>query len=293
MLKGQKHHYIPEFYLKQWAGHDGRLIEFCRRHRNLVVPRPTFPGGTGYVRGLYTIEDAPPHIADVFEDRFMSVADGIAAESLRVMLNDHLVPTGDQKIGWTRFMMSLLYRTPEGVARSLAMVKKYYEEKHLQDVRKVYTELKRPEDPETPEEYVAIIGARATSRTTIQHLMDIIESERVREKIMNMQWHLGRIAGLKHQLLTSDRPLVMTNGIALADSHIVMPLSPEHIFIAANTDEEVAKIKALSQTGELAVRLNDRVARQARKFVYAHDRSQLRFVANRLGQKMWCSPFES
>lgn len=292
MKKEQKHHYIPEFYLKQWAGPDGRLIEFCRRHYNQVIPRPTHPGGTGYIRGLYTMRDAPQHVADLFEDRYLSVADGIAAESLRVMLDNHMVPTGDQKIGWTRFMLSLLYRTPEGIARSSAMVKQWFEDHQLEELRKVYAELKRPEDPATPEEYMKLHGNLATSRTTIQHLMDIIESVRVREAFMAMQWHLGRIAGLKHSLLTSDRPYVMTDGIAHADSHFVMPLSPAHIFIAANTDQKVAEIKSLSSSGELAYRLNDRVVRQARKFVYAIDRSQLRFVENRLGQKVRCSPFE-
>src|SRR6185503_3009442 len=105
----QKHHYIPEFYLKQWAGPDGRLVEFRRRHFDRVKPRLTHPGGTGYVRGLYSVQGAPPHVKDILEDRFMSVADGIAAASLQIMLNENVVPTGPEKAGWTRFMMSLLY----------------------------------------------------------------------------------------------------------------------------------------------------------------------------------------
>ena len=91
-MPNQKHHYISEFYLKQWAGSDGHLIEFCRRHNNLVCPRSTHPGGTGYFRGLYTIQGAPPHLKDIFESKFMSVADGRAAQSLRLMVDDHLIP---------------------------------------------------------------------------------------------------------------------------------------------------------------------------------------------------------
>ena len=51
---GDKHHYIPKFYLKQWAGPDGRLCEFAQRYKG-VEARPTYPDGTGYVRGLYTL----------------------------------------------------------------------------------------------------------------------------------------------------------------------------------------------------------------------------------------------
>jgi hypothetical protein len=59
-----------------------------------------------------------------------------------------------------------------------------------------------------------------------------------------------------------------------------------------NTTKEANKIKDLSANGELAARINDRMARQARKFVYDRDAQQLCFVENRLGEKAACSPFE-
>ena len=64
MPKEPKHHYIPIFYLQQWTGEDGQLVEYCRRYEG-VVPRPTFPDGTGYVRGLYTLPDTPPEQAQL------------------------------------------------------------------------------------------------------------------------------------------------------------------------------------------------------------------------------------
>jgi hypothetical protein len=72
----------------------------------------------------------------------------------------------------------------------------------------------------------------------------------------------------------------------------VLPISPQHIFVAAASDDEVRKLKELSKGGLMAKNLNDRVTRQARKFVYASDPSQLRFVDNTLGEKMVWSPFE-
>lgn len=54
-----KHHYIPVFYSKRWTGQDGRLCEYSRPYK-VVKPRRTFPDGTGYARGLYTLPDAPP-----------------------------------------------------------------------------------------------------------------------------------------------------------------------------------------------------------------------------------------
>jgi hypothetical protein len=39
MAVGQKNHYLPVSYLKQWAGPDGRLCEFSRRHKVVKARR--------------------------------------------------------------------------------------------------------------------------------------------------------------------------------------------------------------------------------------------------------------
>ena len=54
----EKHHYLPVFYLKEWAGPDGRICEYSRPY-DVVKPKRVHPGGTGYVRGLYAIEGLP------------------------------------------------------------------------------------------------------------------------------------------------------------------------------------------------------------------------------------------
>jgi hypothetical protein len=48
-----------------------------------------------------------------------------------------------------------------------------------------------------------------------------------------------------------------------------------------------------SNPRELMAQVNDRVASQARKFVYGTDDSQLRFVANRLGRMEPATPLET
>src|SRR5450631_3276997 len=115
MSTGQKHHYIPIFYLDRWTGLDGRLIEYSRRYQG-VVPRPTYPNGTGYVRGLYTIPDVPLDQAEVIETKLMSSVDNWASKALARMLQD-----GDsvgrlekrEALGWCQFLYSLIVRNPE------------------------------------------------------------------------------------------------------------------------------------------------------------------------------------
>ena len=84
----------------------------------------------------------------------------------------------------------------------------------------------------------------------------------------------------------------MTNGLAFDTSHIALPIAPDHIFVAANSDKEVSALKQLAESGEMAKVLNDRMPRQARKYVYSTDDRQLRFIENRLGEKAAWSPIE-
>lgn len=287
----QKHHYIPQFYLKQWVGADGRLCEYSRP-RDRVKAQMKHPSGTGYVRGLYTLEGAPPNIADAFENKFLSIADGQAADALRTMLNHNKIPEPREKAAWTRFIMTLLHRTPEGVARNYAKLLQFFEGDGAEAIRSQYDKIKGPNDPATAEEFIEKNKRRIASRSHMDVMLTLMQSEMVGDRILNMRWHLGRLDNYKHSLLTSDRPIVMTNGIATADTHMIMPLSPRYVLVIAGSDKEAGKIIAMSNRRELVARLNDRMARQARKFVYGADDRQLRFVENRLGEKMVWSPFE-
>src|SRR5205085_12392949 len=101
-----------------------------------------------------------------------------------------------------------------------------------------------------------------------------------------------RLNDSHHRLLTGDRPIVMTNGFNLPESHIVVPISPRTLFIAANDQRQVDHIGTMAESAGLAQMINNRICRQARKYVYGVDDGPLMFVASRLGEKASWSPFE-
>jgi len=86
MNVGNKHHYIPIFYLKQWAASNGQVCEFSKPYK-IVKPRRTHPDGTGYVRGLYTFDRLRPEDADLMEKDFLLRADDGASTVLRGFLS--------------------------------------------------------------------------------------------------------------------------------------------------------------------------------------------------------------
>ena len=83
----QKHHYLPVFYLKQWAALDGRPIRYHRPHRE-VVAHPIAPKNTGYEPGLYSLEGYDLARQNLIEQSFMAPnVDDPAVEPLRHFLD--------------------------------------------------------------------------------------------------------------------------------------------------------------------------------------------------------------
>src|SRR5580700_5926749 len=99
--KGQKHHYIPVFYLRQWTGAKGQLCEFSKPYDE-VKPRRTHPDGTAYVRGLNTVPGMAPEDADFLETYFFKKTDDDAAGALRILLAEHPWKfTDKEQSGWS------------------------------------------------------------------------------------------------------------------------------------------------------------------------------------------------
>jgi hypothetical protein len=82
MSKEGKHHYIPVFYLKQWAGADERICEYKQRYHG-VLPKRVYPDATGYVHGLYNVPGLPSEDIQYVEKRFMQAVDDRASVALR------------------------------------------------------------------------------------------------------------------------------------------------------------------------------------------------------------------
>ena len=79
--------------------------------------------------------------------------------------------------------------------------------------------------------------------TSANLLSKIIDSERVGNYINGMRWISCIARGLTHNLLTSDRPVVMSNGINRDDSFIIAPISPCQFFLAVNCDSKENYLK--------------------------------------------------
>jgi hypothetical protein len=124
-MSDQKQHYIPQFYQKRWVGPDGRLCEYNRPY-DIVKARMVYPAATGYQAGLYTIKDVAPNIANHTENVFLADADNGAADALAKFFEPNYVWEPKPRSAWSRFVMSLMHRTPERVERLKQLVEQDY-----------------------------------------------------------------------------------------------------------------------------------------------------------------------
>jgi hypothetical protein len=281
MLEGEKHHYIPVFYLKQWAGADGRLCQYSRPY-NQVKPKRVHPDGTGYVRGLYAIDDTDPAIVNAVETMFLKPSDGLAHEALHYLLREQPFPKPQMRTSWSRFVLSLMIRYPEAVAIMKTQLRA--------NVEKVYLETKKPEDPPSFAEYEASIKTNELARLHGKLIMDLMQDSRMGRLIFGMHWGVVKFSRHQHTLLTSDRPIA-SNIFPISANHLCLPMSPTGLFFACDTQRAENEFRQLDPA-HIMLTVNNAVASQGHTYVYGTDDTQLRFVANRFGKSPILSPFD-
>jgi hypothetical protein len=91
--------------------------------------------------------------------------------------------------------------------------------------------------------------------------------------LASFKWQNATVNTAKYPLLTSDRPIIMSNGLIQPDAHIVLPISPRRLFIATKNDETFQSFREMNPN-ELAQAVNNQVSQQAHKFVFDCDESQ-------------------
>jgi hypothetical protein len=292
MGKEPKHHYIPEFYLQRWTDRVSRqLIEFCRRPEGLVA-RPTSPGGTGYVHGLYKLPDAEPGEEYVIETKLMKSIDNWASKALQSMMVDGPFPgklEPRQALGWCQFLYSLIVRNPEHLERMQAKMTTLDPAEIIEHIREDYPRIKGPGDPPTFDEYKEAFLKRPVQVPAIRVLPELVRSKRVVRVLASFKWQTATVNTARFPLLTSDRPIVMSNGLIEQDAHIVLPISPRKLFIATKNEQTFQFFREMDPN-QLVEAMNNHVCQQAHNFVYGTDKRALRFVEKRLGKRVWSSP---
>jgi hypothetical protein len=199
--------------------------------------------------------------------------------------------TDTMKIYWARFLHCLILRSPE----YLAAVGKILEQDAVGSIEKYradYPTLRRPHEPATFDEFKEKFLANPLNVSAARIVPQLADSEQIVRHMCGMRWEVVQFSKSPHLLLTSDRPIVMTNGVGNPGAHIAMPISPTQVFVAFNDEQAYRQIHNLSAK-ELIRNSNNKVVEQAITYVYGFSDADLSFVSGRLGKRVPATPLET
>lgn len=277
----KRHHYLPKFYLKRWARND-EVVEYSRPHKK-VLARPRTPYATGFEWHLYSLPgEAVPEDREQVELKWMQVIDDKAAPVLEQLVADPGTKlTQAQSDAWIAFLLSLIFRTP---ARLRWMQDRIRDHDYAfdDDERAAYDALRPKGAPSTPEQYFSQSSDDELSVARMQLMLSMIQSKVLGSGVAAMEWRVLEVKHMNRGLLTSDDPIITSNGLNEARSFIILPLGPAHLFVATNTE---AAFKAFSTQSDRALEraMNNSIVAQAEALVIGATDDHLAFVGRRLG----------
>jgi hypothetical protein len=276
----KKHHYLPQFFIRRWIDAEGKLAEYRRPRDKLIVKRKR-PAETGDIVDLYANESkSDPVEGQALELLFMQKVDHGAARAL-AHIDDHGTKPNDPELrdAWTRFLMSLMHRTPERVKYLTAKVKEYEDGRLNRELREKYESLRGPDDPPDFDSWLKAQGP-LTPDLRVRLLKLLIDSKRIGNALNDMKWSVFTLDRPRFGFLTGDHPIMISNGIGIRKGFILLAISPSQLFIGANDPQIVSSFETQRPNG-LEQAVNDACTRQSHHVIVARDDSQTAFVNKR------------
>lgn len=288
MSTPRDHHFIPVFYLKRWIDAGGKLFEYSRPYKNKVFRNHIGPKATGFRADLYSFLDCPPEIAQFLESVFLQRTDHLASLALSKLISGNQDPwTQELRSAWSRFTINFLIRHPDPFAEIKAVAQDgWLRQDNVTQLE--YERLRRPEDPPTFEEWVLMQGNHLADRIRIRLLQGAMDNEIFGARFNNMLWNVLDLSNATFRLLTSDWPLYKEiNGERML---FALPINPTSLFTAVTHAEIFHRLRR-ARPDQLVRQINASVVSRARLYVYSFDRTQERFIENRMSSAMEPPPF--
>lgn len=287
--KPHDHHFVPVFYLKEWASYSTKkVIEYSIKHGNFVAKR-VGPKKTGYQTDLYAFPELPPDISQHMEDVFLRHSDNEAALAhQRLLAWDKSEWSPNMIQAWARFVMHLLLRHPDALAEIRIAAKQIWVGTGEEAQRRYEQEIRKPGDPQTFEGYLRKADPLGVEKSLMNLIIRAIDNEAVGMAISQMIWKVVDVTRSPKTLLFSDRPIVMSN-FRNPDGWIAVPISPTKLFIAVNS-ENTLQLLFKGTTLALVETMNDRIVGRARRYVWARDSWQEWYVRTNMGKRQERTP---
>lgn len=282
MGEPRDHHFIPAFYLSQWAGSNGKLVEYSRKHGKLIA-KPVGPRATGFETDLYEFADLPPEQRQYLEKVYFNYLDRTAADALDIHLGHASTWTNELVNAWSRFVFGIHFRHPHAMPELRAAAKAIWEGSGaaFQDE---WEKIKPAGAPATFDEYLATVDPFTAAKMRVNLIIKNFDNETLITHMNQMHWGTIDVSVSTGRFIVSDRPVCIHN-LARPDGVVFLPISPTKLFVAAN-EENSLKLVGAQKPLDLVERVNMFVAGRARRFVWADSEAKEDFVAATMSTEM-------
>jgi hypothetical protein len=223
-----KHHYVPQFLLKRWAGPAGK-VQVIGVRNGRVVAKARAPEYTGYENQLYAVVANAIGLAeDVLERKVFGPIDSNAATVLE-KLEAHDSITQDDHIAWTFFLSSLRIRQPD--------VLEFLRTKGIERLRADLAERDNatlpPGAPSTEEWFEQHFPGHMRAASLASWLPQMIVHDHVLDRFGNLSWWIQDFEPDQPELLLSDLPIHWEGGFNKPGFLIQLPVGPHRVFFGA------------------------------------------------------------
>lgn len=106
---------------------------------------------------------------------------------------------------------------------------------------------------------------------------ELMDHEGIGQALNGMRWSVVSTPDDAPPFLSSDRPLHMSKTFSAPGCYLTLPIGPHRLFVATNTEELERSFKS-KLSKELVHEVNERIVKQAVRYVYGTDDADREFV---------------
>lgn len=278
------HHYIPQFYQRQWAGADGRVERYTRVPTGQIHCKRDHPAAVGYQPDLYRHPDQGMEEweAQQLEWAIFGRIDGAGAKALAALLAGRAALRDDKtRMDWALFMRSMLMRTPSQMEGALSALGAIWRRPDKPSQDHYMQQYWKPGMPPTVEQFLETLNPNAMQEAAFRIFAESLAADRLVRYICQLPWRVIDCTLAGYPLLLSDHPVVLVP-LQTDDGHMAMPLSPSKLLVIAGNAR--VKRQADGIPLNLVTKIMNRLTvERARHFVIASDRRQEGFIHKHFG----------
>lgn len=278
MTAYRQHHYVPRFLLEQWqTPPDNKLSHFERTYGQFIHNRYKAKS-VAKTEHLYSIEklrDMAPNVG-IEEKFFGPIVDDPASVAHKLILKLGVRALNDEnKYSWSRFLVSLLLRTPLMVEEIRERGRKVLT-KGLSEEPEEYLGIRGDTPEETLYEWVVKNMPHVLEDLGVMSLSELVQSKLLNGAVLKSTWAVRTFNDPRFDLLIGDNPLIYV-GTFDTSFLLALPISPIHIFLAFNNPQTLDNLASRDEKN-LIREANISSVSQANRYVYATNEKQRSFI---------------